>query len=180
MSEELGALKSELAALAAKMNAKHLLIAKGLVDNKSQEQAYLDAGYRSKNANADANKTITRYPVITQYVELVKKIDALVSLPKQIATREQKRAMLWGIAQRCVQEVEPVYEGFGDSREMVGYVFNAKGAVSAVSELNRMDGDLATIKTENKHMHTFDELTEEQLNDRIAELSRKAGAGVST
>lgn len=174
MSEELSALKSELAALAAKMNAKHLLIAKGLVDNKSQEQAYLEAGYKSKNANADANKTITRYPVITQYVELVKKIDALVSLPKQIATREQKRAMLWDIANSASKLRITLKGGSpmatelmeeGDEEEPILEIFDAsaaKTAVAAIAELNKMDGDLAVIKTENRNITVeslIDELT---------------------
>lgn len=181
MSEALTALKSELASLAATFKTPaRLEFAKGLAAGKSQEQAYVDAGYKSKNPAVDASKAIAAYPSITQYKELFLRIAQLEALPKQIASREQKRNMLWEIAQRCVQEIEPEYEGYGEDREMVGFTFNAKGAVSAISELNKMDGDLATIKTENKHTHSFDELTEEQLNDRIAELSRKAGAGVST
>lgn len=180
MSEGLKALKSELAELAAGMKASHLLFAKGLAEGKSQEQAWKDAGSKSKNPNADAAKTISNYPAIIQYKTLLLKIVQLESLPKQIGTLEQKRTMLWEIAQRCVQEIEPEYQGYGEDREMVGFTFNAKGAVSAIAELNKMDGDLAVIKTENKNLTQYADLTVEQLDQRIAELQRKTGAAATS
>lgn len=178
MSDDLKQLKTELAELATTFkSANQLKLAKGLGEGKSQEQAYIDAGYKSKKPAVDASKTISSNPSILQYKILFQKIAQLESLPKQIGTLEQKRSMLWEIAQRCVQEVEPEYEGYGEEREIVGYTFNAKGAISAVAELNKMDGHLAVIKTENKNSHVFEELTEAQLDARIAELQRKAGAG---
>lgn len=172
---ELEALKRELADLAASMKPKHLLIAKALADGESQEAAYVAAGYKGKNPNSDANNLITTNPSISKYVDLVKEIAALASLPKQIATAEQKRKMLWEIAQRCVQEIEPEFAGRGDNAQIVGFTFNAKGAVSAIAELNKMDGDLAAIKTENKNTHSFEGLTDEQLSERIASLQSKVG-----
>jgi hypothetical protein len=176
---DLAALKSELAELAASMKPKHLQIAKALVDGKSQEAAYVAAGYKGKNPNSDANKLINDNPSISQYISLVAEITALAALPKQIATAEQKRKMLWEIAQRCVQEVEPEFAGRGETVELVGYTFNAKGAVSAISELNKMDGDLAAIKLDNKHSFT-EELTDEQLTKRIAQLQAQVGAGATS
>lgn len=149
MSDELTALKAELADLAASMKPKHLIVAKALVDGKSQEAAYVEAGYKGKNPNSDSNKLINENPSISQYRELVQKIAALEVLPKQIGTLEQKRTMLWEIAQRCVQEIEPEYAGHGEDKELIGFTFNAKGAVSAIAELNKMDGHLAAIKTDN-------------------------------
>lgn len=149
MSEELNALKTELAELAASMKANHLKAAKALVDGKTQEEAYKLSGGKAKDAYAGASEMLRLNPKISQYRELVQKIAAIELLPKQIGTLEQKRKMLWEIAQRCVQEVVPEYEGYGEDRELVGYTFNAKGAVSAIAELNKMDGHLAAIKTDN-------------------------------
>jgi hypothetical protein len=150
MSDDLNQLKADLAELAASFKSPNqLAFAKELGAGKSQEQAYIDAGYKSKKPAVDACKAIERCPSIAQYKNLFQKIAQLESLPKQIGTLEQKRNMLWDIAQRCVQEVEPVYEGFGEERELVGYVFNAKSAIGAIAELNKMDGHLAAIKTDN-------------------------------
>lgn len=176
---ELDALKSELADLAASMKANHLKFAKALADGKTQEEAYRAQGGKAKDGYAAASEMIKLNPKISQYVDLVKEIAALASLPKQIATAEQKRKMLWEIAQRCVQEIEPEFAGRGDNAQIVGFTFNAKGAVSAIAELNKMDGDLAAIKTENKHSFE-EELTDDQLDKRIAQLQQETGISAST
>lgn len=166
-SSELPALKKELAELAASMKPKHLQIAKALVDGKTQEAAYVEAGYKGKNPNSDANNVITSNPSISKYVDLVKEIAALAALPKQIATFEQKVNILWRIANHDAEIVTGENEDGADLR-----LRDSRSAIAAIAELNKMQGDLATIKTENKNSHTV-ELTEAQLDDRIAELSRK-------
>lgn len=165
MSEELSALKSELASLAATFKTPaRLEFAKGLAAGKSQEQAYVDAGYKSKNPAVDASKAIAAYPSITQYKELFLKIAQLESLPKQIATREQKRNMLWEIAQCGTERIMlPMKKGEGDDETEIQVdmgMRDMKGAISAIAELNKMDGDLAAIKTENRNM-TVDSLIDE-------------------
>lgn len=174
---ELETLKLELADLAKQMNARHLRIAKGLANGLSQEKAYVAAGTKSKNPSVDSHKTIKNYPVIIQYKELFQKIAQLEALPKQIATFEQKKQLLWDIANRCTEDMQEKYSGHGDQAEFVGYVFDSRGAIAAISELNKMDGDLAAIKTDNKHAVELQELSEEQLDARIRELQTKAGTG---
>jgi hypothetical protein len=183
MSDELSALKNELADLAASMKANHLKAAKALVDGKTQEEAYKLSGGKAKDAYAGASEMLRLNPKISQYRELVQKIAAIELLPKQIGTLEQKRSLLWDIAQHGAEKVSIPIKGSEDEdgeQQLILGMRDMKSAIGAIAELNKMDGDLATIKTENKHSHTFDDLTEEQLNVRIAELSRKAGAGVST
>jgi isoaspartyl peptidase/L-asparaginase-like protein (Ntn-hydrolase superfamily) len=172
---DLAALKSELAELAASMKPKHLQIAKALVDGKSQEAAYVAAGYKGKNPNSDANNLITTNPSISKYVDLVKEIAALAALPKQIATFEQKRQMLWDVAQKCFEERHEKWEGRGEFAEMVGYIFDSRGVIAAIAELNKMDGDLAAIKTDNAHSFV-EELTDEQLDKHIAQLQAETAA----
>jgi hypothetical protein len=74
--------------------------------------------------------------------------------------------MLWDAAQRCMQEVEPEYAGRGDDKQLVGYVFDVKGMTGCVSELNRMDGDHAAIKTDNRH--NFDDLSDDEIDKKLA------------
>lgn len=184
MSDELEALKIELAELAASLKPSHLALAKGLAEGKSQEQAWIDAGSKAKNPNADAAKTIAKYPAVIQYKNLLLKIVQLESLPKQVATLQQKRQMLWDIATRSsILKVGLKGSEDPDTGECTQEIFDAtaaKTAVAAIAELNKMDGDLAAVKTDNKHTHNHEELTEEQLDKRLAELQRKAGASAAS
>lgn len=180
MSEELTALKSELAELAASFKSPNqLAFAKELAIGKSQEQAYVDAGYKSKKPAVDAGKAIERCPSIARYKILFQKIAQLELLPKQIGTFEQKRQMLWDmavVAHKSVLVRAPEGEG-EDELDADAFNHNAvKAAQSCIAELNKMDGDLAAIKTDNKHTHEHEELTDEQLAQRIADLQRKVGA----
>ncbi len=177
MSDDLRQLKNELAELAAGFKSPNqLAFAKELAAGKGQEQAYIDAGYKSRKPSADAQKAIDRCPAIAQYKTLFQKIAQLESLPKQIGTLEQKRAMLWDIASRA-SVLKAILKGSEDEDGEGGLeIFDAtaaKTAVSAIAELNKMDGHLAVIKTENKNSHAFDDLTEAQIDKRIAELQRK-------
>lgn len=179
MSEELIALKTELAELAASMKANHLKAAKALVDGKTQEEAYRISGGKAKDTYAAASEMLKLNPKISQYKDLVQKIAAIELLPKQIGTLDQKRKMLWEIAQRA-SILKMTVKGSEDENGEGGLeVFDAsaaKTAVAAIAELNKMDGDLAAIKTESKHTHEHEELTDEQLAQRIADLQRKVGA----
>lgn len=47
---------------------------------------------------------------------------------------------------------------------------DGRGVIAAVAELNKMDGDLAAQKTEATHKHSFDSLSDDQLDARINAL----------
>lgn len=149
MSDVLAELKSELDAIALRLKSMHLLMAKALVEGKTQEQAYIAAGGKGKDPRKLASQLILTNPDIEKYVAITKKMAYEASLPKQIATLEQKRAMLWEIANKCFEEREEKWEGRGEFAEMVGYTFDSRGAIGAIAELNKMDGHLAAIKTDN-------------------------------
>lgn len=80
-----------------------------------------------------------------------------------------KKKLLWNIAERCAQAV-PVIDFEGN--ETGEYKFDAKGAVSAVAELNRMDGDHAVIKMAslNKNLSPEEEMTDDELDAEIAKF----------
>jgi hypothetical protein len=158
MTEDLNALKLELAELAKRMKANHLKFAQGLARGESQEKAWVNAGSKSKKPAVDASKTINNYPSIIQYKDLFLKIAALEALPKQIATFEQKRKMLWEIANKAANLKVSVKEGHSIAGEIRDEdepleIFDASAArtaIGAIAELNKMDGDLAAIKMESK------------------------------
>lgn len=175
MSDEIKALRAELDALTESMSPKHLMMAQALVAGKNQTEAYKEAGYKGKSPSTDAAKHLQENPTISHYVELAKKLANLELLPKKIATFEQKRQMLWEIAEKASVLKLTVKGSEGENGEGGLEMFDAtaaKTAVSAIAELNKMDGDLAAIKTENKHS-IVQELTDEELDAKIAEKQRK-------
>ena len=157
MSDDLELLKSELGELAAVMKPAHLKFANALIDGKTQEQAYKIAGGKGKNPNSDSANYLSTNPSISKYKNLAQKIAAIELLPKQVATLEQKRNMLWDIAQRA-SVLKAILKGSEDGDGEGGLeIFDAtaaKTAVSAISELNKMDGHLAIIKTDNLNRTT--------------------------
>lgn len=86
---------------------QHLIIAKLLSEGKTQEEAYVLSGGKGKEPRKLGSQLILTNPDISEFVEVSKQITTIKSQEKQIATREQKRAMLWEAAQRCFQEVAP-------------------------------------------------------------------------
>lgn len=172
MSDELKHLKDELAELAASFKSPNQLkLARGLAAGKSQEQAYIDAGYKSKRPAVDASKTIGSNPSIIRYKNLALKIAQIELTPKQIATFEQKTQLLWDMA---LHDSKLVARGGGEEDDGDLVHRDGRNAIAAIAELNKMQGHLAAIKTDNKNSHAFDELTEAQIDKRIAELQRKA------
>lgn len=65
----------KLTALASELNPKHLKFANGLLQGKTQAQAYIDAGYSIKGANGHASRLVA-YGSIKEYLKLAKQ-DAL-------------------------------------------------------------------------------------------------------
>lgn len=158
MTDKVVELKAQLDELAARMKPAHIVMANALVEGKTQEQAYKEAGFKGKNANSCSNDLIASNPSITEFVQLTKKLAYETSLPKQIGTLEQKREMLWAIAQKA-SVLKAILKGSEDDEGEGGLeIFDAtaaKTAVAAISELNKMDGHLAAIKTDNKTATTI-------------------------
>ncbi len=178
MSDEIAALRAELDALTTKMKPAHLVMAQALVAGKTQTEAYIETGLKGKNPVRCASEIISENPNISEYVRLAKKLANLELLPEKIATFEQKRQMLWDIATKASMLKTTLRGHEEDESGNALEVFDAtaaKTAVSAIAELNKMDGDLAAIKTEGKTTVTYENLPESELDARLAELRRKAG-----
>ncbi|WP_020209033.1 hypothetical protein [Gilvimarinus chinensis] len=173
MSEEVSALdllKQQLEYLAENMKKpSHLKMAQALADGQTQAAAYKASGGKGKDPYKCGNDLIRINPDIQQYADLAVKIASIEAQDELVGTLDQKRRALWDITQRCMTEVEPKYVGHGEEKELVGYVFDSRGAIGAIAELNKMDGDLAAIKTDNKHTHEYEDLSDEDLDREIAE-----------
>lgn len=176
MSDEttaLDLLKQQLEYLTDGMKPAHLKMALALVDGCNQTEAYKRSGGKGKNPGRCASELIRLNPNIQQYADLALKIASIEAQDALVGTLDQKRRALWDITQRCMTEVEPKYVGQGEDKELAGYVFDSRGAIGAIAELNKMDGDLAAIQTNNKHTHEYEEMTDEQLEQEIAKRTAK-------
>ncbi len=144
MSDVVDALKKQLDEIAATLKPMHLKMAQELLEGKTQEEAYISAGGKGKTARQQSSHVIKNNPAILEYVSLVKKIAYESALPEQIATLEQKRELLWKIAQHCSDIALLKVDNEGN--EIDTTMRNPVAAKEAIAELNKMDGHLATIK----------------------------------
>lgn len=79
---------------------------------------------------------------------------------KDIITAEDKRVLLSKFARLA-----------GDTMDAK----DIRNAISSISEMNKMDGDLAPTKSETKGTveHKYESLSDDELNRKIAELERQ-------
>jgi len=82
--------------------------------------------------NTNAKTLLKNNPVAIRIEELRNRVEK-----KAFATFDQKRDLLWNLAIKCAQD-----DLENDKPKQ------AAAVVAALAELNKMDGDLATIKTE--------------------------------
>lgn len=168
------ALEKALEVLVSAMKPMHLKVAQGIAAGKNQSQAYRDAGGRSKRSDRASTQLVKNNPSISEYAEIAKKIAALKSQEELIANVGAKRKLLWDIALSCSEELEETKDS-AEGPVVTSEMKDPKAAISAVAELNKMDGDLAAIKTENKHMHDFSELSDSELDAEIERTRQEAG-----
>ncbi|EGR3071847.1 hypothetical protein DMW20_20195, partial [Vibrio parahaemolyticus] len=93
---------------------------------------------------------------VSAFIESVRAKKDEADISEAVGSFDQKRIMLWEVANRCAQNVRPLFNMDGSERltedkdgEIArAYTFDAKGLVSAVAELNKMDGDHAAQRIE--------------------------------
>lgn len=137
----------QLKALAKRMKPAHLKMARALSEGKSRAEAYVAAGGKGKEPPKLGSELILNNPDISIYAGLAKEIQAESAQKKGIATFEDKAALLWRIAQHNAG-ITQGDAGRGGDEEIK--MVDPKAAISAMAELNKMTGDLAAIKTDNK------------------------------
>ncbi len=108
-----------------------------LANGGNGAQAAISAGYSAKAARVTASRMLTNANVVSKISEAQAEIKDRLGV-----TAEWKRARLRQIIDACTQTV--------DVSTGVVSMIEPKAAISAIAELNRMDGDLATIKTDTR------------------------------
>lgn len=145
---EIEALERQLESFIEKLRPRHLIFAQALAEGKTGKDAYLATGGKASDPIRAASEMLTATPEIEDYVAIALRIATLKSQDRLVATRAEKRAMLWEGAQDCMNP-KPITEedAEGNPVEVPGKK-DIRGMVSCIQELNRMDGDHAPTKTE--------------------------------
>lgn len=127
-------------------NPRHERLAQALADGKSQEAAYIEAGFRPTGARANASKLVRRNDSISRRVqdlldERRRVADAAVSAAV-VATgmdRTKVDRLLIEIVERCMEprpilgaDGQPVLMPMPDGSRAPAYTFDARGAIAAL------------------------------------------------
>lgn len=144
-------------------NRKYELFAQGLAEGKTQEKAYVEAGFSPKGASANAVKLIQRVNcgVQARVQEIIAAREAASQAVAVEVIRQTSVDRIWIVDQavdlyrRCMQAVpvtdkegKPVLVETPDGKIAPAYVFDAKGAAAAL----RIAG-LATGSFVMRHQH---------------------------
>ncbi len=112
-----------------------------------------------KNPAKNPDKAASQMRVnskVSAFIESIRAKKDEAKISEAIGSFDQKRSVLWETVQRCAQNVKPLFNMDGsekltedkDGELARAFTFDAKGLVSAVAELNKMDGDHAAQRVE--------------------------------
>ena len=133
-----------------KINARQKRFIDAYLETGNGSKAAVAAGYSENTARKQASRLLNS-PAFAHVQQEILDRQAAIKLVSGV-TRDAKRQALWDTVQQC-RKLVPV-----DAESDLRVMLNAKGLISAISELNRMDGDHAPQKTEQSH--TVDVLDE--------------------
>lgn len=146
----------------------------------NQRDSYLSACKKlgkepAKNPDKAASQLVSSSNV-SAFLSCVRAKKENAEILDAIGTFEQKRQMLWDTVQRCAQARPVMVRGehmiIEDSKGELAaaYTFDSKGIVSAISELNKMDGDHAAQRIE---LNASDDLIAAVMNGRRRAKNRE-------
>ena len=126
----------------------------------NQKDAYIQGCKRINKAPAKnpdkAACVMVKNGKVQAFLDSIRARKETPELDQAIGSFDQKRQILWETIQRCAQNVKPLHNLDGsprltedkDGEIAQAFTFDSKGLVSAVAELNKMDGDHAAQRIE--------------------------------
>jgi hypothetical protein len=129
----------------------------GVLEGKKPAEAHKAANGKCKNEKnrGDLANQILNKPNVKAFMDSVRAIQEEKALQNAIGSFSHKREVLIEVVQRCMQAV-PVKTAKGKQVFIKGpkgntqaaFCFDPKGVISAVGELNKMDGDHAAQRVD--------------------------------
>lgn len=145
--------------LTAKQERFAQLYVSGVHATEAYRQAYtVRPGTKDESVRRSAIEVQTNPNVSSRIDEL----QAPLAQQAQ-ATAQAKRDLLWDIALTSAQKVTVT----GRDGEQKSQMMDSRSAIAAMAELNKMDGDLAAIKTDNKNLNTNETKSLDEIQTKI-------------
>lgn len=165
-------------------NHRHEKFAQGLAAGKTQQQAYIDAGFSVKHARFCASRLLNKIP------DIDRRVNELLRDRRRVEAEATERAIertawdkarilsaLGEVVERCMQHV-PVHNAkgeqvFTDTPEgtlAAAYTFDARGANQALRTIAQMEGLL--INTHEARRSPLDGLPPEFVRELRAKIER--------
>tara|TARA_R110000823_G_C15952906_1_gene502433 strand:+ start:9341 stop:9874 length:534 start_codon:yes stop_codon:yes gene_type:complete len=129
----------------------------GVLEGKKPGEAHKAANGKCKNEKQrnDLGNQILNKPNVKVFMDSVKAIKEAEALENALGSFNNKRDVLIEVYQRCMQAV-PVKTAKGKQvfvkgptgNAVAAFCFDPKGVISAVGELNKMDGDHAAQRVD--------------------------------
>jgi hypothetical protein len=143
--------QAQLKALAKRMKPMHVRMAIALGEGKKQHESYTIAGGTGKDPIKCATGLIKTNPDISIYAEL----------SKECVVEEARERGVWDMQKKTGLLEE--WMGKLSAADGDKGMLDAANAIKAMAEHNRMTGDLAAIKTDNKTAIDLSGLSDAQL-----------------
>lgn len=166
-----------------KLNSKQTIFANAILDGKTNREAFMLAGYKYKNQetlDSSSSKLLSNSKV-AQFIEIKQKELQEKAEIKLEISREWVLAKYKEVAERCNQDVVPVLNKKGEpvlvedknGNMCEAYIFNAKGVVSALDGIARLQGYNAPAKFEGNVKHSNLEIDFSSVSaDSLIQLSK--------
>ena len=164
---------SDLNELRNRLNAKQQIFANGILEGKTQRQAYIDAGYEAKTETAQDTgaSEILRNPQVKAYIEAVQ----AQSQKNTIATREEILERLTFMMRTNLKDVVDLRTGDiteGESSSVIKKIslgtegklsYESYDQIVAMKQISKMQGYDAPSEVINHNVDITDEKLEEEL-----------------
>ena len=179
---------SDLDELRGKLNAKQQIFANGILEGKTQRQAYIDAGYEAKTETAQDTgaSEILRNPQVKAYIEAVQ----AQAQKNTIATREEILERLTFLMRTNLNDVVHLTSGDivgGESSTVIKKMskgadgklaYEAYDQIVAMKQISKMQGydaptEIIQKSTDLTHEQLEEELTKRGLGRRPNQLASK-------
>lgn len=171
IDDEIEDLKFEIDDLANKMQPIHIKYCAGILDGLTPEKAYQQARGSFKGDQVTGWEYIQELTSVKKYVRYSKRLMALECREYTYGQRDWKRRTLVNMVEYCARAANIIA---GDkikpeeSLQEIVQRFDARSAIAAMGELNKIDGEYRQAAKEGESAKTVQGLVDRILNERDA------------
>lgn len=172
IEDEIEDLKFEIDGLTAKMQPIHIKYCGGILAGQTPEQAYKSARGSFSGENVTGWEYIQNLDNVKKYLRYSKRLMGLECREYAYGQRDWKRRTLVNLVEYCARAANISAGGERPKPEesipVILNQFDARSAIAAMGELNRIDGEYRQPAKENDHVKSVQSLVDRILSERDA------------